>query len=63
MTTYRSNGHEIATGDPHAEVRIAAANRSGLLDELDEDRRVRFVVQSIKGQGGKLLGVDPVGDF
>ncbi|MFE1953687.1 hypothetical protein ACFW9D_24835 [Streptomyces sp. NPDC059524] len=34
MTTYRSDGHEIATGDPFTEVRIGAGNRGGLLDEL-----------------------------
>ena len=34
MTTYRSDGHEIATGDPLAEVRISAGNRSDLLAEL-----------------------------
>ncbi|MBP0456353.1 hypothetical protein JFN87_02395 [Streptomyces bomunensis] len=34
MSTYRSDGHAVATGEPLAEVRIAAGNRSGLLEEL-----------------------------
>lgn len=34
MTTYRSAGHEIASGDPFTEVRISAGNRSDLLEEL-----------------------------
>jgi IMP cyclohydrolase len=34
MTTYRSDGQEIATGDPFTEVRVAAGGRSELLDEL-----------------------------
>lgn len=34
MTTYRSDGHEVATGDPFTEVRIAADNRSDLQEEL-----------------------------
>ncbi|WP_107059374.1 IMP cyclohydrolase [Streptomyces sp. NRRL F-5126] len=34
MTTYRSDGSEITTGDPLTEVSITAGNRSGLLDEL-----------------------------
>ncbi|WP_234327361.1 IMP cyclohydrolase [Streptomyces sp. NRRL WC-3742] len=34
MTTYRSDGNKIATGDPLAEVRIAAGDRSDLLEEL-----------------------------
>ncbi|WP_223290884.1 IMP cyclohydrolase [Streptomyces avicenniae] len=34
MTTYRPDGHAIATGDPFTEVRVAAGDRGGLLDEL-----------------------------
>jgi hypothetical protein len=34
MTTYRSDEHEIATGDPFTEVRIAAETRGNLLEEL-----------------------------
>jgi IMP cyclohydrolase len=34
MTTYRSDGQEIATGDPFTEVRVAAGDRSELLEEL-----------------------------
>lgn len=34
MTTYHSNGHEIATGAPFTEIRTAAETSSALLDEL-----------------------------
>ena len=34
MTTYRSDGHEIATGSPFIEVRTAAESRTDLLEEL-----------------------------
>lgn len=34
MTTYHSNGQEIATGTPFMEVRTTADNRTDLLDEL-----------------------------
>ncbi|RUP68676.1 IMP cyclohydrolase [Streptomyces sp. NP10] len=34
MTTYHSDGNEIATVDPFTEVRINAGSRRGLLDEL-----------------------------
>lgn len=33
-STYRSNGHDIVTGDPLTEVRTAAKTRSDLLEEL-----------------------------
>jgi IMP cyclohydrolase len=34
MTTYRSDGHDIATGSPFIEVRTAAESRTDLLEEL-----------------------------
>lgn len=34
MTTYRSDGETIVTGDPFTEVRVTAENRTDLLDEL-----------------------------
>ncbi|WP_030864606.1 IMP cyclohydrolase [Streptomyces sp. NRRL S-37] len=34
MTTYHSNGQEVATGAPFTEIRTTAETRSGLLDEL-----------------------------
>lgn len=34
MTTYRSDGHDIAAGSPFIEVRTAAESRTGLLEEL-----------------------------
>ncbi|MFB8211138.1 IMP cyclohydrolase [Streptomyces sp. NPDC056010] len=34
MTTYRSDSDGIRTGDPFAEVRVAAGDRDGLLEEL-----------------------------
>ena len=34
MTTYHSDGHEIATGAPFIEVRTTADNHRDLLDEL-----------------------------
>jgi IMP cyclohydrolase len=44
MTTYRSDGHTVATAEPYAEARTAAATRDGLLTEiwsaLDPELRV-----------------------
>ncbi|WEV23764.1 hypothetical protein OYE22_00155 [Streptomyces sp. 71268] len=34
MTTYRSDGHTVATGEPFLEVRTTAADRGQLLEEL-----------------------------
>ncbi|WP_344530849.1 IMP cyclohydrolase [Streptomyces albiaxialis] len=34
MTTYRSDGRTVATGEPYHEVRTEAAGRDGLLEEL-----------------------------
>lgn len=34
MTTYRSDGHQVATGDPFTEVRIAAERRVDLREEV-----------------------------
>lgn len=34
LTTYRSDGHQVATGDPFTEVRVTAQGRADLLDEV-----------------------------
>ncbi|MFF2022792.1 IMP cyclohydrolase [Streptomyces sp. NPDC058171] len=48
MTTYRSDGHAVATGEPFHEVRTRAADRDELLEELwgalDPELRVAVAV-------------------
>lgn len=52
MTTYRSDGHTVATGEPYAEFRTGAAAGTGLLDQVWDglDPRLR-VAAAVFGQG------------
>ncbi|WP_285663407.1 IMP cyclohydrolase [Actinorhabdospora filicis] len=60
MTTYRSSEHEVATGDAFAEVRIAAADRGGLLDELWSCLPGHLRVAAAVFSPGGLAGADIV---
>jgi IMP cyclohydrolase len=58
MTTYRSDGHEIATGDPLTEVRTASDSRSDLLEELWCSLRPHFRIAAAVFSHGGLAHAD-----
>ena len=54
MTTYRSDGHTIATGTPFYEVRTTADSRSALLDELWSALRSEVRIAAAVFEPGRL---------
>ncbi|POX42486.1 hypothetical protein C3488_36755 [Streptomyces sp. Ru72] len=58
MTTYRSDGHTIATGTPFHEVRTTADNRSALLEELWSALRPDLRIAAAVFEPGRLDRVD-----
>ncbi|UXY17884.1 IMP cyclohydrolase [Streptomyces cynarae] len=54
MTTYRSDGHTIATGTPFHEVRTTADSRSALLDELWSALRSEVRIAAAVFEPGRL---------
>ncbi|MFC1420839.1 IMP cyclohydrolase [Streptacidiphilus cavernicola] len=54
MTTYRSDGVEVATGEPYAEFRTAAAGPGELLDQLWDRLDARLRVAAAVFEPGRL---------
>ncbi|MFE2427536.1 IMP cyclohydrolase [Streptomyces sp. NPDC059373] len=54
MTTYRSDGHHVATGEPFIEARTEAANRDELLEELWDALAPEFRVAVATFEPGHL---------
>ena len=54
MTTYRSNGKQVATGEPFTEARTQAADRQGLLAEVWGSLRPELRVAAAAFEAGRL---------
>ncbi|OIJ68425.1 IMP cyclohydrolase [Streptomyces mangrovisoli] len=58
MTTYRSNGQEVATGAPFAEIRTTAETRTDLLDQLWSALPPHLRIAAAVFTPGDLAGAD-----